>query len=153
MGTSRNSTLYGNLHVAPKFQGVDARDLHGRVVRIPFAHTIVSGETGGASAGVQDDVALCVIPARFEVAGLFIAWEALSASAGVGLTGEMGDSSDTDRLLAATDMDAAGSSVALARAGWRYRPTSDTVVLITWKVASPVVGKDLYGYILGVPGA
>lgn len=156
---TRNSTLYKKLHV-DLFLG-DARDADGRVVPIPFEHTVVSGETGGASAGVQDKVNLCVLPANCEVVGLDFVSEALWSSAGTNGTLEMGDSVDSDRYLKATELyDANGPRATegdlrggrLAFTGMRYRPTSDTIVQATYKTANPVVGKKFRGCFYVVPG-
>src|SRR3972149_12110049 len=102
MPTNRNSALYAKLHVN-KYLG-DARDYGGRMVPIPFDHTVVSGETGGASAGVQDTVNLCVLPANCMVVGLEWSADALWASAGTNGTLQFGDSGDDDRYLTATEL-------------------------------------------------
>lgn len=158
--TTRNSTLYANLHVNKYI--VDARDRGGRAVPIPFQHTVVSGETGGASAGVQDKVNLCVLPANCEVVGLDVTCDAVWASAGVNGTFELGDSGDSDRYLKATEAyDANGPRATegdlrggrLAFAGMRYRPTADTIVTLTWKTANPTVGKIVKGVFWVIPGA
>lgn len=159
--TTRNSTKYKKLHV-DKYLG-DARDAGGRVVPIPFAHTVVSGETGGASAGVQDKVNLCVLPANCEVIGLQFSADAIWASAGTNGTLQLGDSGDDDRYMTATELYTAspGGPIAtegmkrggLADTGQNYRPTADTIVVATWKTANPVVGKKFQGCFLIVPGA
>ena len=149
--TNRNSTKYSNLHVNKYL--ADARDRDGRIVPIPFAHTVVSGETGGASAGVRDTVNLCVLPANCEVVGFVMSREALGASAGSGVLLRIGDSGDDDRYMAETDVDAAGTVAGLVFAGQGYRPTADTIVLAEWRTANPVVGKKFSGVFLVVPGA
>ena len=154
MATTRSSTLYTSRDVNKYIQ--DARDFGGSVKWIKFKHTVVSGETGGASAGVQDSVNLCVLPANCEVVWLEFVSDNLWASAAVNGTIEIGDSGDTDRYMVATECyTAAGSPITgdgktvgqLAFAGSQYRPTSDTVVIATWKVANPVVGKIFKGFI------
>lgn len=151
MATTRNSTLYSNLHVN-KYPG-EARETHGRVVPIYFKHTVVSGETGGASAGVQDIVNLCVLPANYRVMDFHLVREALGVSAGAGVNLRIGDSGDDDRYMVATDSDAAGVVHGLAVAGQNYTPTANTVVQGKWSTANPVVGKSFEGYFLCVPGA
>src|SRR3972149_10600632 len=99
--TNRNSTLYTKLHVN-KYVG-DARDVGGRAYPIPFEHTVVSGELGGASAGVSDEVNLCVLPANCMVVGLEFVGQHLWASAGTNGTLALGDSGDDDRYLKATE--------------------------------------------------
>lgn len=159
--TTRSSTLYTKLNVN-KYLG-DARDYGGRVVPVPFEHTVVSGETGGASAGVQDKVNLCVLPANCMVIGLEFCSEALWASAGTNGTLQLGDSGDDDRYLTATELYTAtpGGPLAtegmkrsgLADTGQNYKPTADTIVVATYKTANPVVGKKFKGVFLVVPGA
>lgn len=158
MATNRDSTLYDKLHVKKYIH--EPYDANGRMVPIPFEHTVVSGETGGASAGVQDSVNLCVLPANCMVVGLEISGENVWASAGVNGTFQLGDSGDADRYMLATEMyTAAGSPlgsdfkhVGLAFAGQNYKPTADTIVIGTWKVANPVVGKKIKGCFYVVPG-
>ena len=152
----RDSTLYTSVH-ANKFVA-DARDNGGRAVPIPFEHTVVSGELGGASAGVSDEVRLCVIPANSEVVGLEMSHDGMAASGGVGVTFDIGDAGDPNRYYATgnnpegADEDIAGSIGKVAFAGMRYRPTTDTIVLLQWGVANPVVGQIVKGVFWIVPG-
>ena len=159
MATNRDSTQYSNLHVSKYL--ADARDIRGRAVPIPFEHTVVSGETGGASAGVQDTVNLCVLPYGCKVVGLEFVSNAVWASAGANGTLEIGDSGDTDRYLAATELYSTNSPIAtmgdlragqLAFAGQGYEPTADTIVYATYKTANPTVGKIFKGVIWIIPG-
>lgn len=150
MATTRDSVQYDKLHV-DKLLG-KATELGGRLFPIPFEHTVVSGETGGASAGVQDKVNLCVIPANARVVGLEHSANALWASAGVNGTYQIGDSGDDDRYVAATESYSVNGPIAtekvysgLAFAGQNYTPTTDTIVFLTWKTANPVVGKIIKG--------
>lgn len=156
--TNRNSTLYTKLYVN-KYLG-DATDLGGRAVPIPFQHTVVSGETGGASAGVRDTVNLCVLPANCMVVGLEFVSNDVWASAGTNGTFQIGDSGDDDRYMIATELyTAAGSPIAteglkkdgLAFAGQNYKPTVDTIVLGEYRVANPVVGKIIKGVFWVIP--
>ncbi len=155
MATTRNSALYTSRDVSAYVQ--DSRDHGGQLRRIKFKHTVVSGETGGASANVQDQVRLCVLPANCEVVDFKFVSDNVWASAGVNGTAEVGDSGDTDRYMVATELyTAAGSPITgdgktvsqLAFAGAQYRPTADTIVLLTWKTANPVVGKIIKGHFL-----
>ena len=159
MATTRSSTLYTKLHVN-KYPPA-ATDLGGRAYPIPFSHTVVSGETGGASAGVQDKVNLCVIPKGAMVVGLEFVSNDVWASAGVNGTLELGDSGDTDRYLVATELyTALGSPITgdgkqvnlLPYSGQNYTPTADTIVTATWKTANPVVGKIFKGCFWVIPG-
>lgn len=159
--TTRNSTLYKKLHV-DQYLG-DARDEGGRAYPIPFQHTVVSGETGGASAGVQDKVNLCKIPANCMVVGLNWVSEALWASAAVNGTLQFGDSGDDDRYMTATELYTAtpGGPIAtegmkrqgLAFEGQNYKPTADTIAVATYKTANPTVGKTFKGVFWVIPGA
>lgn len=145
MATTRNSALYTQLDVNKYLS--KGTDRGGRSIIVPFAHTVVSGETGGASAGTQDKVNLCVIPANARVINFALAREAMGASAGAGVTAKVGDSGDDDRYMAATDSDAAGNVAGLVFAGQNYTPTADTIVVLTWTTANPVVGKKIAGFI------
>ena len=157
--TTRDSTLYSNVYVNKYI--TDARDRGGRDVEIPFSHTVVSGETGGASAGVQDKVNLCVLPANCMVVGLEFSANNVWASAGTNGTIQIGDSGDDDRYLIATELYTAAASplgtdlkhLGLAFAGQNYRPTADTVVQAIYKTANPVVGKIFKGSFRIIPGA
>ena len=155
---NRNSTKYLKLSVN-KYLG-DARDSGGRLVPIPFEHTVVSGETGGASAGVRDTVNLCVLPANCEVNHMVFHSNALWASAGTNGTLQIGDSGDDDRYMVATELYSAESPnpaeatvrVGLAMAGQNYRPTADTIVKAEYRAANPVVGKTFKGCFYVIPG-
>lgn len=157
MATTRDSSLYDRLHVK-KYPGAPAWDRGGRAVPIPFAHTVVSGEVGGASAGTQDKVNLCVIPANAMVVALHLNANNIWASAGTNGTFQIGDSGDDDRYLIATEAYTAGgllvaTNPGLAFAGQNYKPTADTIVQLTWKVANPVVGKIINGCFMVVPAS
>ena len=153
--SNRNSTLYTKLHVN-KYLG-KTQDEGGRAYPIPFQHTVVSGETGGASAGVRDTVNLCVLPANCMVVGLTISANDLWASAGTNGTLQLGDSGDDDRYMIASEFyTAAGQLPAennrLAFAGQNYVPTADTIVLAEYRGANPVVGKIFKGCLWVIPG-
>lgn len=141
--TNRNSTLYLN-HDVNK-EPADARDRYGRVVPLRLAHTVVTGEDS------DDTVNLGVIPANWEVVFLRAITDGLGVSAGAGVAPAIGDSGDADRYMKATDFDAAEASGLLAFAGQNYRPTADTIILMTYSVANPVVGKKVEGIMLLVP--
>ena len=150
--TTRDSTLYAKLHTN-KYVG-KSTDRLGRAVPIPFQHTVVSGETGGASAGVWDIVNLCVIPANAMVVAIDLAANAIWASAGTNGTFEIGDSGDTDRYVTAVESYSAVGPIAtekvyagLAFTGQNYIPTADAIVTLTWKAANPVVGKIVKGVV------
>ena len=158
--TTRNSALYTRVYVNKYIS--DARDRASRILPIPFDHTVVSGETAGASAGVQDHVNLCVLPANCIVLDIRWSADAIWASAGVNATLEIGDSGDQDRYVTATELYTAtpGGPIAtqgmlrqgLADTGQNYRPTTDTIVYATYKAANPTVGKRFKGYFLvGMP--
>src|SRR5689334_16590779 len=133
MATTRDSVTYAKIHTNAYIG--DARDRAGRLVPVPFEHTVVSGETGGASAGAQDKVNLCVIPANCMVVGLELVTDDLWASAGVNGTFQLGDSGDDDRFVTATESytaAGAGGPIAtegmkhggLAFTGQNYKPTA-----------------------------
>lgn len=158
--TNRNSTKYANLYVN-KYLG-DSRDYQGPIIPVPFEHTVVSGETGGASAGVRDTVNLCVIKANHQVVGLLFCAENLWVSAGVNGTLQLGDSGDDDRYMVATELYSSGGGPipaemagkpqqVLAFTGFLYRPTADTIVLAEYRAANPTVGKKFRGCFLVIP--
>lgn len=159
MPTNRDSALYASLHVNKYL--ADPRDRGGRLVPIPFSHTVVSGEVGGASANVRDTVNLCVLPAGCMVVSLEFAANDIWASAGVNGTLQLGDVDDDDRYMIATELyTAAGGPIAtqlvanniLAFTGQNYRPTVDTIVVAQYRAANPVVGKIYRGCFMVVPG-
>lgn len=157
--TNRNSTLYTKLHVN-SYLG-DARDVGGRAYPIPFQHTVVSGETGGASALARDTVNLCVIPANCMVVALDFKANAVWGSAGTNGTLQLGDSGDDDRYMVATELYSAESPLpsegtvrfGLAFAGQNYKPTADTIMTAEYRGANPVVGKIFKGVLWVIPGA
>ena len=159
--TNRDSVLYAKIHTN-KYLG-SPQDEGGRAYPIPFQHTVVSGETGGASALVRDTVNLCVIPANCMVVGLALVANALWGSAGTNGTLQIGDSGDADRYLTATELYTAspGGPIAtegmlrggLADTGQNYVPTADTIVKAEYRGANPVVGKVFKGVIWVIPAA
>ncbi len=161
MATTRNSTLYTKLAVNKYLSQGDGTG--GRVVPILFQHTVVSGETGGASAGVQDIVNLCVIPKDCTVVDMEVVANNIWASAGVNGTAQIGDSGVADRYMAASELytDSPGGPIAtegqkhsgLNYAGQNYKTTADTIVTLTWKTANPTVGKIIKGCFFVVPDA
>lgn len=157
---TRNSTLYTKLHVN-KYLGA-ATDRGGSLFPIPFQHTVVSGEIGGASANARDKVNLCVIPAQYMVVGLHLVANDIWVTAGVNGTLQLGDSGDDDRYMVATELyTALGGPITadgkqvnlLAFSGQNYIPTADTIVLAEWRVANPVVGKILKGCFMTIKPA
>jgi hypothetical protein len=158
---NRDSTLYAKIHTN-KYLG-DARDEGGRAYPIPFQHTVVSGEVGGASALVRDTVNLCVLPANCMVVGLTIVADAVWGSAGTNGTLRLGDSGDDDRYMAGTELYTAspGGPIStegmlrggLADTGQNYKPTANTIVKAEYRGANPVVGKIFKGVFWVIPGA
>ncbi len=139
---NRHSTLYLNTHV--NFYQRDARDVRGRIHSIPFEHTVVSGEVS------TDTVNLCVLPANCEVENMFFQTDGVG---GTNTTGEIGDSGDANRFMLALDINTELTVVPLMPfTGWRFRPTSDTIVVLTWGASNPVAGNIVRGYFIVVPG-
>ena len=136
---NKNSTLYANLFVN-KYVG-DARDYGGRAVPLPFEHTV-------ASDGSTDTVNLTVIPANAMVVGLEVANEALGTST----TMALGDSGSSGRYLVATAVTSAGKNNGLLSAGQNYRPSVDTILLLTWAAATPTNGAIVKGVLWIIPG-
>lgn len=136
-----STTLYTNHDVngAP----YDSRNRGGRVVPIYFEVTIE------AVTNVGDTYNLFTLPKGWSVIGLQCTTNGLGASAGSGVTFQIGDS-DPDRLMKATDFDAAGAQGQLDYAGVAYRPTADTVQFATIGTAAAVAGKIVKGHVLCV---
>ena len=136
-----DTTLYTNHDVngAP----YDSRDRGGRVVPIYFEVTIDS------TTNIGDTYNLFTLPKGWSVCGLQCTTNGLGASAGSGVTFQIGDD-DTDRLMKATDFDAAEAQGSLAYAGVAYRPTADKVMLATIGTAAAVAGKIVKGHVLCV---
>lgn len=137
-----STTLYTNHDVngAP----YDSRNRGGRVVPIYFEVTIE------ATTNIGDTYNLFTLPKGWSVLGLFCTTNGLSASAGAGSTFQIGDATDDDRFMKATDFDAAEAQGALAYAGVAYRPTADTIVVGKIGTAAAVAGKVIKGHMLCV---
>lgn len=131
---NKDSTQYAALYTSKYL--ADARDLRGRVMVLPFDHTV-------ASDAQSDTVNLCVIPAYSKVIDISVANEALGAST----TLSIGDSGSATRYLAATGVTSAGKNSGLLIAGQNYEPTSDTIVFATWGGATPTNGAKISGFI------
>lgn len=142
--TNRESVLYANRHTSKYLN--DARDFAGRVVPIYFEATIVS------ASNINDTYDLFQVPANWTVALLDVTTDGLGASAGSGVTAQIGDS-DPDRLMVATDFDAAQARGSLAFAGMEFRPTADTIEELLIGTAAAVVGQSVKGHVFLVPGA
>ena len=142
--TNRESTIYTNRYTNKYLN--DARNFAGRVVPIYFELTVVS------ASAASDTYDLFQIPANWSVSYLFGRGNALGASAGSSVDLIIGDADDDDRMVAATDVDAAEASFHLAYAGIGYRPTADTVEEAKFD-AAPVVGKLIKGHVFLVPPA
>ena len=104
---TRDSALYAQIYTN-KYLTENAYQLGGRAYPIAFQHTVVSGEAGGASAGVSDIVNLCVLPKDVMVVALDVASENIWASVGVTGTYSIGDSGQVDRYMKATKSYTAG---------------------------------------------
>lgn len=132
---NKDSTQYANIYTNRYL--VDAKDLRGRLMALPFDHTV-------ASDAQNDTVNLCVIPAYTKVIDISVANEALGAST----TLSIGDAGSATRYLAATSVTSAGKNSGLLIAGQNYEPTADTIVIATWGGATPTNGAKISGFIL-----
>lgn len=89
-------------------------------------------------------------PRGFKPVAVKFATDGLSASAGVGLTVQIGDAGDTDRLMVAVDSDLAIDQVKnVPLAGFDYEYTADTDIIGTVSAHTPVAGKKVWGEIEG----
>jgi|SRR5438874_3727872 len=161
---TRDSALYAQIYTN-KYLTENAYQLGGRAYPIAFQHTVVSGEAGGASAGVSDIVNLCVLPKDVMVVALDVASENVWASVGVTGTYSIGDSGQVDRYMKATKSYTAGpvgGPIAtqgdlrggkLDFSGQNYLTTADTIVQLFWLNANPTVGKVIKGVFWVIPAA
>ena len=138
MATARASTMYTNYETNKYIP--DPRDRGGTITRIHFSATIVS------TSATADTYQLFIVPAGWKVSSLVCTANGLGASAGSGITAQIGDSGDDDRLMAATDFDATNAQGVLRYEGHNYRPTADTIMLLKLAGAA-VVGKIVIGYV------
>lgn len=110
---------------------------------VPFNITIP------ASPGSGPTVTLFTAPVGFKPRLVFFATDGLSASGGVGLSCEIGDADDTNRLLEAVDSDAATSAIGLAAAGFDYEYTAETDIILTMTSGkTPTQGQKVSGFVL-----
>ena len=95
-----------------------------------------------------------MIPANSQVLTMFESHEAMGATTTAGVTMTIGDADDPNRYVDQADADAAGNNAFIILfAGLRYRPTADSIVLLEWGTANPVVGQVVKGFFLIVPGS
>ena len=136
------SSLVSDLQTAGKM--VDARNNGGKHRVFPFLFTF-------SSAGAAPVLYMSYIPAGHKMTFLYIETDGLSASAGVGLTINIGDTGSATRFKSAYDADVANSAQGLAVGGFMYEYTVDTWIL--GAVASnktPVDTKKLWGFFCAV---
>ena len=130
-----------------------AKEGYGRMRLIHFSYrTPASG-----MPTTTDTVQLCRIPAGAKLAGLYVANEALSTAAGTA-GADFGDSGDPDRIVAALDMDAAGSRFVAIRndsaapsatvLGLGYEYTAETVLLATPTGEQWAASKNIRGFVV-----
>ena len=139
MATARESTIYNSLFTL-KHLG-DARRYRGQIFPLRFEATVVS------LSATLDTYLLTRIPANHTVIDLFCTTSGLGASAGSGRTVAIGDATDNDRYMVATDFDVLNAFGVLAYAGAGYTPAADTDVIALFTNA-PVVGQLIKGHIL-----
>lgn len=134
-----NSTLYTNVYVTKLI--TDARDRGGRVVPIPFSHTVGADTTA-------DQVNLCVLPANCDVVGLEFSNDACGGTC----TLAIGDIALTTRYLPATTMVTAGKNGGMLTSGMRHRPTADVIVQGAWAGSNPTGAAVIKGVFYIIPG-
>ena len=141
--------IYSSLATDLQTEGklVDSRNLSGKARVFPFSFLF-------SSAGAAPVLYMTKIPAGTKMVHLYIETDGLSASAGVALTIDIGDSGDADRFKAAYDADVANAAHGMRKGtnlGFMYEYTTDT--WITGTVAAsktPADTKSLWGYFIGV---
>lgn len=137
-----NSTEYGHRTTLGVLAAAKEHGSHPRV--FPFEVTLP------AVAPTNPTLNLTTVPAGFRPELLVFQNEALSSSAGVGLTVDVGDSGDADRLAAAIDADAANAFVGLRIAttlGFVYSADTDIVATVT---GTATASAKIKGYLMGV---
>lgn len=138
--TNRSSTLFTN-YETNKYIPTPA-DRGGSLYPIFFSATIVS------ASNIGDTYDLFTVPAGWTVFSIYATSNGLSATTTAGCTVQIGDSTDDDRLMAATDMDAVNQIGFTAYAGVAYTPTVDTIYELKIGTAAAVVGKIIKGGVL-----
>ena len=109
--------------------------------KLRAAYFSVNTTTQAISSG--DTVNLAVLPKGARILGGFVSFGAMGASA----TLKIGDSGSDVRLLASTDVSAAGTANILAAAGFGYETTDVVTVIATAGGANYASAKDLKGVI------
>lgn len=112
----------------------DPRDEGGREYLLPFQHTVGTEASG-------DIVNLRAIPKGCQVVGLDVSNDALGAAT----TMSLGDTQSATRYLAATAVTTAGKNSGLLTAGQNFRPTVDTIFILTWGGATPTAAAVVKG--------
>jgi hypothetical protein len=130
-----SGTLYTSVYVNKYL--ADARDYRGKVIAIPFNHTITTEVA-------TDTANLCVLPAGCEV----LDWSFSNDAMGASTTMALGDAGSSTRFYPATSVTSAGKATGPLTAGMLYRPTADTIVLATFAGATPTAAAVLKGYFL-----
>lgn len=143
--TLRSSTLFTNYETNKHIP--EPRDRHGSLIPFYFEVTIVS------ASNISDTYDLFTIPANWSVAFIQATTNGLGASAGAGVTFQIGDSGDADRLMIASDFDANNAVAHLAYTGVAYRPTVDTIEECLIGTAAAVVGKLVKGHVFMIPAS
>jgi hypothetical protein len=107
-----------------------------------IAYFSVNTTTQAISSG--DTVNLVTLPKGARILGGKVSFGAMGASA----TLTIGDAGSAVRLLASTDVSAAGAVDIFAAAGVGYETTDATIIIATAAGANYASAKDLKGYLL-----
>src|SRR5690349_15101520 len=123
----------------------DGSYLRGRMIGVAIDYVVGTATyTTGSSDTVSGTVKLFTHKAGWTLMAAFFSTDGLSASAGVGQSTKIGDGSDDDYYMLATDWDAAAlGTVAPTAIG--AKPTADKTVTITYgATGTPVAGQHIY---------
>lgn len=121
------------------------------VARAKISHVAIVAVTTAMLDNANDEVGLFWVPKGFVPTG--IKFFATDLDGGTALVWDVGDDGDEDRLLAAiTTGQAAGSSVALATAGFLYKYTARTLIkaYVNTAAGTPAAGTikvELEGFV------
>lgn len=139
MPTLRDSTLYDT--IANKKYIQQARDLYGQMVKAMIDVTVISAVAG-------DSYNVNILPANSEVIDAMLITDGLGGA----VIPQLGDSGVVDRYVLGATFAAAEATARIKFSGMRYRPTADTIIVLTLSVAGATVGKKVKGYVEYTPG-
>lgn len=136
------STSYQNYDILGRpFRSTERR---GQIITISDEHVVGAGTyVVGTTETASGTVKLFIHRAGWKCIGATVSSEAVGASAGAGVTAAIGDGTTADKYITAFDVDAAAIAQLNAK-GHHFKPTVDTVVILTWSAVIPVATKKIF---------